>query len=86
MKVTAILIVIDALVTVTKGLVQGLEDLKVREREETIQSTALLRSTRILRRVLDTRGDLLSLRFLKKTLSNAGVKDPYRYNDNNNNL
>ena len=55
-------IVISALGTVTKGLVQGLEDLEIRERVETIQTTALLKLARILRRVLETRGDLLSLK------------------------
>ena len=54
MKMTAIPNVIGALCTVTKGLEKGLEDLEIRGRVETIQTTALLKSTRILRRVLDT--------------------------------
>ena len=62
MKVTVISIVICALGTVTKGLVQELEDLEIRGRVETIQTTALLRSARIQRRVLETWGDLLSFR------------------------
>ena len=62
MKVTIIPIVIRALGTVTEGLVKGLEDFEIRERMETIQTTALLRSDRILRRVLETWGDLLSLK------------------------
>ena len=62
MKMMMIPTVIGALSTVTKGLVKGLEDLKVRGRVETIQTTALLRSARILRRVLETWGDLLSIR------------------------
>ena len=37
MKVTVIPIVIDALGTITKGLLQGLEDMKIRERVKTIQ-------------------------------------------------
>ena len=53
MKVTVIAIVIDALDTVTKELIKGLEDLEIRGRVETIQTTALLRSARILRRVLE---------------------------------
>ena len=53
MKVTIIPILIDALGTVTKGLIKGLEDLEIRERVETIQTTTLLRSARILRRVLE---------------------------------
>ena len=54
MKMTIILIVIGAFGTVTKGLLKGLEDLKVGGRVETIQTTALLRTARILRRVLET--------------------------------
>ena len=53
MKVMFITIVIDTFGTVTKGLLKGLEDLEIREREETIQTTTLLRSGRILRRVLE---------------------------------
>ena len=54
MKVTIVSIVIGALGTVTKGLLKGLKDLEVGGRVETIQTTALLRSARILRRVLET--------------------------------
>ena len=54
MKVTNIPIVIGALGTVTKGLAQELEDLEIMGRVETVQTTALLRSARILRRVLET--------------------------------
>ena len=54
MKVTIIPIVIGAFGTVTKGLLKGLENLEVRGRVETIKTTALLRTARILRRVLDT--------------------------------
>ena len=52
MKVTIVPIVIGALGTVTKGLLKGLEDLEIGGRVETIQTTALLRTARILRRVL----------------------------------
>ena len=45
---------IGVLDTVTKGLIKGLEDLKIKGRVETIQTTALSRSARILRRVLET--------------------------------
>ena len=41
MKMTVIPIVTGALDTVTKGLVQGLEDLEIRGREEAIQTAAL---------------------------------------------
>ena len=40
--------------TLTKGLLKGLEDLEVGGRVETIQTTALLRTARIQRRVLET--------------------------------
>ena len=52
MKVMFIPIVIGALGTLTKGLIKGLEDLEIREQVETIQTTTLLRSARILRRDL----------------------------------
>ena len=54
MKVTMILIVIGALDKVTKGLVQGLEDLEIKGCVKTIQTSALLRPARIQRRVLKT--------------------------------
>ena len=47
MKVTIIPIVIDALDTVTKGLIKGLEDLEITGRVETVQTTVLLRSASI---------------------------------------
>ena len=52
-KVTVILILIGALGAITKGLVQELNDLEIRGRVKIIQTTALFRSTRILRRVLE---------------------------------
>ena len=51
MKVTIIPIVIGAFGEVTKELLKGQEDLEVGRREETIQTTAWLRTARILRRV-----------------------------------
>ena len=54
MKVTVISVVIGALGTIPKRLVKGLEDLEIRGQVEPIQITALLRSVRILRRVLDS--------------------------------
>ena len=63
------LIVIGALGTITKRLLKGLGDLEVGGRVETIQTTALLRTARILRRVLGTWGDLLSLKLQWKTIS-----------------
>ena len=55
--------------TITKGLLKGLEDLEVGGRVETIQMIVLLKTARILRRVLETWGDLLSLKLQWKTIS-----------------
>ena len=63
-KMTVIKIVIDALGTVTKRLVQGLEDWEISEQVE----TAFLTSSRILRRVLETWGDLLLLKLQSETI------------------
>ena len=81
-KVTFIPIVIGALDTVTKGLVQGLEDLEIRREMETIKTTALLRSARLLRRVLETWGDLLSLKLQWKTISVHWCEKLSRSNNN----
>ena len=69
MEVTIVPIAIGALDTITKGLLKGLEDLDVGGRVETIQTTALLRTARMLRRILETWGDLLSLNLQWKTIS-----------------
>ena len=50
MKLTVIPIVIGALGKIPKGLVNGLKDLEIKGQIETIQTTALLRLARILRR------------------------------------
>ena len=54
MKVIVIPIVIGDLCTVIKGLVQGLGELNIKRRVETIQTTALLKSARILKRAPET--------------------------------
>ena len=69
MKVTIVPIVIGAFGTITKGLLKGMEDLEVGGRVGTIQITVLMRTARILRRVLETWGDLLSLKLQWKTIS-----------------
>ena len=69
MKVTIVPIVIGAFDTITKGLLKGLEDLEVGGRVETSQTTTLLRTARIPRRVLETWRDLLSLNLQLKTIS-----------------
>ena len=69
MKVTVILFVIGAFGTVTKGLLKGVEDLEVGGLVETIQTKALLWTARILKRVMGTWGDFLSLKLQWKTIS-----------------
>ena len=59
---------------IPKGLVRGVEELEFGGQAEIIQTTALLRSARILRRVLETWEDLLSHTLQWKT-ANAGVKN-----------
>ena len=54
MKVTVVPIVIGAFGTITKGLLKGREDLEVGGLVEIIQTTALVRTARILRRILKT--------------------------------
>ena len=69
MQVTIIPIVIGAFGTVTKGLLKGLQDLEVCGRVETVQTTAWLRTARILRRVFETWGDLVSLKLQWKPIN-----------------
>ena len=69
MKVTFVPIVIGAFGTITKGLLKGLEELGVGGRVETIKMTALLRTARILRRMLEIWGDSQSLKLQWKTIS-----------------
>ena len=83
MKVTIIPIVIGILGTVIKGLIKGLEDLEIRGREETIQTTELLRSPRILRRVLKNLGLSFHSNSCEKPSANAGVKNMKRSYNNN---
>ena len=61
--------VVGAFGTVTKGSLKEMDDLEFGRRVETMQMTALLRTARILRRVLKTWGDLLSLKLQWKTIS-----------------
>ena len=62
-------IVIVALRKVPKALEKGMEESEIIGKLETIQTTALLKSAKILRRVLETWGDTLSLRLHQKTIS-----------------
>ena len=54
MKVTVIPIIIDILGTVPKYLEGSLEELEIGGHTETIRTTPIIRSTRILGRVLET--------------------------------
>ena len=72
---TIIPIVIGAFGTVTKRLLKGLEDLEVGDRVETIQTTALLKTARILRRVLETWGNCCHSISSERPPANADVKN-----------
>ena len=82
MKVTIVPIVIGAFGTITKGLLKGLWDLEVGGRVETIQMTALSRTARILRRVLD---NWCHSNSSEKSSANSDVKNSEGVNSNNNN-
>ena len=81
MKMTIVPIVIGALGTITKGLLKGMEDMEVGGQVETIQRTALLRTARILRRVLETWGHSNSG---EKPSTNTDVKNCKGVNNNYN--
>ena len=53
MNGTVIPVANGALGRIPKRLVRGFEELEIEERAETIQTTVLLRSARILRRILE---------------------------------
>ena len=80
MKVTVILIISSVLGTVHKAFVSGLKEFEIRGYTKTIQTIALLRSARILRRVLKTWKDLLSLKLQLRLVLKKLAK-----NDNNDN-
>ena len=54
MKLMVVSVVVSALGTVTRSLKKRLGELEIKGKIETIQTTALLRLARILRRVLET--------------------------------
>ena len=68
-KVTVLPIVISELGIITKGLIQELEDLEINGWVGTIQTTALLWSASIQRRILEIWGDLPSLKLQWKPIS-----------------
>ena len=67
-KVTVIPFVVNVLATILRGLGKELENSEIWGQVDTIQTRALLKSDRILRRVLETWGDLLSLKLRWKKL------------------
>ena len=69
MKMTGIPVVNGVLRRISIRLVKGQEDLEARGKVETIQTTALLGSARTQIKVLETLGDLLSLKFYGKIIS-----------------
>ena len=82
MKVMIVPIVIGALGIITKRLLKGLEDLEIGGRVETIQTRALLKTARILRRVLET---CCHSNSSEKPSANTDVKNSKGVNNNNNN-
>ena len=56
-------------------ILKGMEDLEVGRRVETIQTTTISRTARILRRVLDTWEDLLSLELNERPFAIADMKN-----------
>ena len=85
MKVTSIPIVIGSLSTVTEELIKGLEDLEIRGRVETIQTIALLRSARILRRVLELKKACCHSNSAERLSATADGKNSQGVSNNNNN-
>ena len=69
MKVTIISIVFDCFGAVTKVLLKGLGVVEVGGRVEAIQTTALLRTARILKLAMETWEYLLSFKLQWKTIS-----------------
>ena len=58
-----------------KGLLKGLEDLEVGGRAETIQTTTLLKTDRILRRVLENEETCCHSNSSERPSANADVKN-----------
>ena len=74
-RVTVILVVISELGTVIKGFEERLKELEIRGRNETTRTTQELRSARRQRRILESRGDLLSLRLQWNSTSQKWCKN-----------
>ena len=78
MMVMVILIVAGALGTILKGLVKGLENLEIRVQLGTIQTTALIKSAWILRRVQENWGNLELFKIQWKAISYRGWENSQR--------
>ena len=75
MKETFTPIITCVLDTLTNGLIKGLEDSEIKERLETIETTALIRSARILRAVLEHEVTCCHSDFSERPSRNADVKN-----------
>ena len=78
MKATVTPVVICALGTNPKGLIHVQENVEIRGQLETIQTTALLRLSRILRKLLETWGDCCHWNSSERLSASAGVKNSQR--------
>ena len=72
MEVMLILIIIGQ---VTEWLLKEPDDSEIRRRAETIHTTKLMRSVRILRRVLGTLGDCRHSNFIEEPSAKTDVKN-----------
>ena len=79
MKVTIKPSVIGAFCTVTKGLLKGLEDLEIRGRVVAIQTTTLLRTARISRRVMEDEEICCLSNFSETILANTDLNGQMVY-------
>ena len=78
MKGTVIPVVIGSFGTIPQGLEKGLKNLEIKGQVETILITALLWLARILRKILGTWRDFLSLKLKGKNFSEYGLKISYK--------
>ena len=78
--------VIDAFGTVTKRILKELKDLEAGGRLETIQTPALLRMARILKRVLELEETCCHSNLSERLSANADMKNTQGVNNNNSHL
>ena len=83
-KVIVIPVVVGALGTVLNGLERRLEESEIRRKIKTIQTITLLRSARILKRVMETWGNLQSLRLQWKQKQVGKSRNKSNNNNYNN--